>query len=146
MQAGKAAMTALCRQIAAAHLPRGWTHRPIKRLRGLCSHADRIITAPRPVTRRALQVFLHECGHAMLHERSSKPRWVEEIEAETYALVRMAAAGLVDAGLLREAEEYICGTIARARRHRARISPDVEVLALENFRKEVRRNHRGASR
>jgi hypothetical protein len=50
--------------------------------------------APRPVTRRALFIFLHECGHFVLHGLSNKPRYLEEWEAEEWAMARMREAGI----------------------------------------------------
>lgn len=49
--------------------------------------------APRPVTRAALFIFLHECSHFTLHlGEECKPRYFREWEAETWALGQMRAA------------------------------------------------------
>ena len=61
----------------------------------------RVIKAPKPVTRRALYIFLHECAHHILGHIGSprrKPRLVEEMEeemeAEQWAHATMRAEGL----------------------------------------------------
>jgi hypothetical protein len=53
--------------IAMVYVPEGYTIEYRKSLTGRCFLSKKIIQAPRPVTRRALYVFLHECGHAHLH-------------------------------------------------------------------------------
>jgi hypothetical protein len=50
--------------------------------------------APRPATRRALFIFLHECGHFSLHADSDKPRYLEEWEAEQWAITRLHEASI----------------------------------------------------
>lgn len=55
----------------------------------------RIIEAPRPVTRRALYVFLHERAHHLLgHLEDRKPTHVHELEAEQWAHRTMRSEGL----------------------------------------------------
>lgn len=51
--------------------------------------ADWGIIVPRPRGPVSFGVFAHEVGHQMLHRGpSSKARWVEEVEAEHYALAQ----------------------------------------------------------
>jgi len=46
----------------------------------------RVIEAPRPITRRSVYVFLHECAHHLLgHLEDRKPKHVHESEAEQWA-------------------------------------------------------------
>lgn len=44
------------------------------------------IAVPRPRGPVSFGVFAHEIGHHMLHRYSSEARWLEEVEAENYAL------------------------------------------------------------
>jgi hypothetical protein len=77
------------------------------------------LEAPRPVTRRALQVFLHECAHFALHDyykiRPNKPRYLEEVEAEQWAFARMREAGIaVPRKALQEARDHVRDAIEKA--------------------------------
>jgi hypothetical protein len=47
-----------------------------------------LLCAPRPITRRALYVYLHECAHFVLHAGDNDgkhPCYQEEYEAEQWA-------------------------------------------------------------
>src|SRR5690242_20537711 len=56
---------------------------------------DLLIKAPRPFTRQAMYVYLHECRHVALgHLRSCRnSRHAEKFEAERWALERIRACG-----------------------------------------------------
>ena len=53
-----------------------------------------LLCASRPITRRALYVYLHECAHFVLHADGKRPRYVEEYEAEQWAHKVMRVAGI----------------------------------------------------
>lgn len=44
------------------------------------------IAVPHPRGPISFGVFCHEVAHQLLHRRNSAPRWVEEVEAEQWAL------------------------------------------------------------
>jgi hypothetical protein len=80
--------------IGMRHVPEGWTYK-FRQCRGYCWQEQRLIDAPKPVTRRALAIWLHECAHAHLHNsRGRIPRHVEEMQAEQWAYARMREAGV----------------------------------------------------
>lgn len=67
---------------------------------GVTDHYTRTIFCSAPTTHHLLYVFLHECGHAQLHNdkmitRTGKKRFVLEREAEDYAREAMEKLGLV---------------------------------------------------
>jgi hypothetical protein len=80
--------------IATRYVPEGWTIEYHKSLSGRCFLAEKKIQAPRPVTRKALYIFLHECAHAHLHQDAIRERHVEELEAERWAHERMREHGI----------------------------------------------------
>lgn len=98
---GKARMRQRCVEAALKNTPACVSAIRISRsLTGYAS-SDGIMCVPRPITRKALYVFLHECGHfelghVILGEGSMarKPRHVEEFEAERWARAKMRQAGI----------------------------------------------------
>ena len=52
------------------------------------------IEVPRPRGPISFGVFAHEVGHQLMHRSNSKPRWVEEVEAEEFALLAFARFSL----------------------------------------------------
>jgi hypothetical protein len=52
------------------------------------------IEAPEPRGPISFGVFCHEVGHQLLHRVGTKPRWLQEIEAEEYALAQFDRFGL----------------------------------------------------
>jgi hypothetical protein len=82
-------------EIGMNSLPAGWTFAFRKSLTGLCWTDKKHIDAPRPVTRKSLYIWLHECAHAHLHgPRNRKPSHVKEYEAEVWAHGVMRAHGI----------------------------------------------------
>jgi hypothetical protein len=58
-------------------------HRVIRNgLHGWSLSEHGIIHAPKGRTRKQLYILAHECGHVALNHNRSKPRHVEEHEAE----------------------------------------------------------------
>ena len=88
--------------IALSCVPEGWTVKYRTSLRGYCKYDSKIIEVPKPVTRKSLCLFLHECAHAHVHyawfERPSayrsKPKHVVELEAEQWAHAKMREHGI----------------------------------------------------
>src|SRR5690349_9659387 len=94
-----------CLACAMQHTPEGVK---IKYRSGLTGRAwEDKISAPRPVTRKALYVYLHECGHVHLdHFTRFDFVYIQEYEAERYAHQAMRAAGIpVPREMTRRAKE-----------------------------------------
>ena len=80
--------------IALSYVPEGWAVKYRTSLSGRCWYDRKLIDGPKPVTRKSLYIFLHECAHAHLHaplyfqSKSAyrrKPKHVIELEAEQWA-------------------------------------------------------------
>ena len=78
--------------LAKRWTPRGWTVSYRKSLTGRCYYQRKLIETPKPITLRALHIFLHECGHAYLHTGKERPKHRVEFEAETWAFKKMRDA------------------------------------------------------
>ena len=92
-----------------------------------------LLCAPRPITRRALYVYLHECAHFVLHtgeKNGERPRYVEEYEAEQWAHKVMRAAGIpVPRAETRQAKENIAYLLRRVKRKKGRrIDPRIRAF------------------
>jgi hypothetical protein len=62
---------------------------------GRACYCKNIMFVPRPNSLKNLRTYLHECAHFFLHRHDrSKPYHLRELEAETWALVKMRAGGL----------------------------------------------------
>ena len=140
LQAARRAAAERFEAIAAAHLPPGWSVvRYRKNLSGYCDHTNKVIVAPRPRSRKALYIFLHECAHAREHcsnGRGRVPRHVEELEAEQWALARMREHGIrVPRAMTKRAKNYVARKIKQAvARGAKRIDP-----AARRFARSARR-------
>jgi hypothetical protein len=100
--------------IAMQHVPEGWTVEYHKPLSGCCRFEQKLIETPRPVTRKGLYIFLHECGHAHLHRDGGKARHVMEMEAERWAHDRMREHGIaVPRSQTKRAKQYVAWQIRR---------------------------------
>jgi hypothetical protein len=68
-----------------------------------------LMSVPRPVTRKSLYLFLHECAHFALHaDGKRRKRYIEEMECEKWAHARMREAGIaVPRAMTRRAKEYV---------------------------------------
>ena len=98
--------------IAAKYTPADVTVAYRKRLTGCAWARSRRIAAPRPVTRRALHVYLHEVAHIVLEHYHEKSVHVQEFEAEQWAFAVMRAEGVsVPRASLRRAKAYVAATI-----------------------------------
>lgn len=92
-------------------------------------HADgsREIYVPRPVTRDALFVYLHECGHLFLGHCSpgySEPLWKQEYEAEQWATSIMRLEGVsVSRKMLNMAKSYVRECIRQDRKEGRPLPP-----------------------
>jgi hypothetical protein len=120
--AARAAKIALAERLTAIgqqYVPPGWTVTWRKNLSGRCYHEEKRLAAPRPVTRNALYIFLHECAHAHLHDDAGgrrKPSHVKEHEAEQWAHERMREHGIaVPRRMTARAKAYVARKIGRAR-------------------------------
>jgi hypothetical protein len=109
--------------IALQYVPEGYRVEYRKSLSG-CHWGDKkLIEAPRPVTRKSLYIFLHECGHANLgHSHNGRvPRHVEEMEAEKWAHQKMREHGVpVPRSMTERAKDYVARKIHQAKRRGAK--------------------------
>ena len=121
LQAARKAAAERFFAIGMGYLPEGWTYSFRKALSGRCAWRRKHIVGPRPVTRKSLYIWLHECGHAQLHGPRRKPRHVEEYEAEQWAHARMREHGIaVPKEMTIRAKKYVGRKIEQAEKHGAR--------------------------
>jgi len=149
LRAAKARMREACTRAALANTPASVRVIRIRKTLSGRAYNPEEIAVPRPVTRRALHVFLHECAHVALGHVGGtkaaqfgptlahvgpeaapaapgprpgrKPRHVEEYEAERWAFDRMREAGIaVPRKSLRRAKSYVAYKIRQARRRGAK--------------------------
>lgn len=122
LQVARKAAAARFTAIALKYVPDGYTIEYRKSLSGRHFGMQKLIQAPRPVTRKSLYIFLHECAHAHLHAHNGrKPRHVEEMEAEKWAHEKMRENGIpVPRSMTRRAKEYVARKIDQARRRGAK--------------------------
>jgi hypothetical protein len=79
-----------------------------RRMSGVAIVNKGIIKSPKPLSRISLYYYLHECAHMALHATGNKPRHVEEMEAEKWAMKKMREAGIhVPRKLTRLAKEHV---------------------------------------
>jgi hypothetical protein len=133
LQAARKAAAERFEAIAKFYVPEGYTVEYRKSLSGTHWGQRKLIQAPRPVTRKALYIFLHECAHAHLgHAHNGKaPRHVEEMEAEKWAHAKMREHGIsVPRSMTRRAKQYVARKIRQAERRGAkRIDPSARAFA-----------------
>lgn len=121
LQAARKAAAERFTAIAMRYVPEGYTVEYRKSLSGRCLIRQKIIQVPRPVTRKSLYVFLHECAHGHLEHTRRKPRHVEEMEAEKWAHEKMREEGIaVPRAMTRRAKEYVGWKIHQAKRRGAK--------------------------
>jgi hypothetical protein len=104
--------------VALAHTP--VDVRVIRIRKGLngCAepHLHRL-QVPRPDSSVALQIFLHECAHYLLHHSDHKVRYLKEYEVEAWAIARMREAGIpVSHEATRRARRNVAIHVSRAMR------------------------------
>jgi hypothetical protein len=113
--------------IAMQYVPPTYAIQYRKSLSGRHYPKRKMIAAPRPVTRRALYIFLHECAHIYLHGPGSKrvPAHVRELQAEQWAHAKMREHGVpVPRVETHRAKRYVRRKIRQALAHGAkRIDP-----------------------
>ena len=142
LKAGKERMRQLCIQAALTNTPAAVRVVRIRRTLSGRAYSAAEIAVPRPVTRRALHIFLHECAHvalghvfaptlphggpgpvqaASMPRIRRKPRHVEEYEAEQWAFDRMWESGIpIPRKSLKRAKSYVAYKIRQAQRRGAK--------------------------
>lgn len=80
--------------VAQKYTPSDVTVEYRNRLSGCAWAWSRHIAAPRPVTRRALHVYLHEIAHVVLEHKHERPEYIQEYEAELWAFEVMQSEGI----------------------------------------------------
>jgi hypothetical protein len=104
------------------------------------------MVAPRPFTRKALYIFLHECAHFVLHVNTREPKHVRELEAEKWAHQRMRDAGIaVPRSMTTRAKHHVPHKVLQAMRRGAeRIDPAARRFANSRSERIVFRNTRSS--
>jgi len=123
LQAARKAAAERFEAIAKLYIPEGYTVEYRKSLSGRHWGDRKLIQAPRPVTRKSLYIFLHECAHAVLgHSYNGKvPRHVKEMEAEKWAHAKMREHGVsVPRAMTKRAKQYVAYKIKQAERRGAK--------------------------
>lgn len=134
LRAARAAMKAKCIAAALAFTPETITYVIINSHLSGWAHSDPRhenfghVRAPRPFTRHALYIYLHECAHMTYLHNGRKPRHVEEYEAEELAHEWMRQAGIpVPERQTEEARKYVARKINDAK---ARGAKRIDVKAM----------------
>jgi hypothetical protein len=136
LQAARQAAAERFTAIAMQYVPEGYRVEYRKSLSGSHWGKSKLIQAPRPVTRKSLYIFLHECAHANLrHGHNGKvPRHVEEMEAEKWAHAKMREHGIaVPRQMTKRAKAYVARKIRQAGARGAK-RIDREALAFSKSR------------
>jgi hypothetical protein len=130
LQAARKAAAERFETIAMRHVPEGWMIETRKSLTGKCKYGSKTIAAPKPVTRKSLYIFLHECAHAQLHSPlysesksryRAKPKHVIEMEAEKWAHEKMRANDVpVPRSMTTRAKQYVARKIRQAEKNGAK--------------------------
>lgn len=88
-----------------------------KSLSGVAYQKDGLLCAPRPITRKALYIYLHECAHFVLHSRGRKARHLEEMEAERWAHEKMRENDIpVPKAMTKSAKDHVARKVAFAKK------------------------------
>ena len=120
--------------IAQKYTPAGVTVTYRKALTGM-AYPDGRMFAPKPVTRKSLYIYLHECGHFNLgHFTNGKTkRYVEEYEAEKYAHDIMRLEGIpVPKSMTARAKRYVAYKIEQAqKRGLKKLDPKIKQYATK---------------
>jgi hypothetical protein len=135
------ALEARIRTAAKRHKPRGWKVRERLPRHGCAGQAVAagIIYCPPLNNPDALYVYLHEVGHVVgkhiypgvTTEADKELGWLEEFEAEKYAIGAMRAEGFrVDRETLADARRYVAEAFA--------IAHDLSDLDHPHFQKALR--------
>ena len=113
------------------YVSEGYTIEYRKSLSGRHWGKRKLIQALRPVTRKALYIFLHECAHAHLHRGHRKKVHLMEMEAEKWAHEKMREHGIaVPRKMTTRAKAYVGRKIAAAiARGAKRIDPEARRFA-----------------
>jgi hypothetical protein len=137
LQAARKAAAERFYAIGMACLPEGWTYTFRKALSGRAFLELKRIEAPKPVTRKALYIWLHECAHAHLHVGSRKTRHVEEMEAEKWAHEKMREHGVpVPKAMTKRAKRYVAHKIKQAQvRGAKKIDAEAKAFAEGSYAK-----------
>ena len=81
--------------------------------------------APKPVTRKSLYIFLHECAHFALHsDGKRRKRYLEEMEAEQWAHQKMRESEIpVPRSMTTRAKNYVRRKVRQAKSRGAKKVP-----------------------
>jgi hypothetical protein len=130
--------------LGLSFLPDGWTYTYVENWEGSCFWERMHIEAPKPVTRRRLHIWLHECAHAHDVGRGEPP-YRAEMLCEQWAFDRMRETG-VPAPLVSidRAKRYVAHLIDKSKRRGAK-RIDAEAIAWSR-RDEIRAKIRKRAR
>lgn len=101
-----------------------------RQLSGCAWAWSRRIAAPRPVTRRALHVYLHEIAHVVLEHKHERPAYIQEYEAELWAFEVMRGEGIaIPERCIIRAKANVADEIGRATRAGHEIDEAAQLFA-----------------
>ncbi len=128
--------------VALKYLPKGWTYQYRKSLTGRCWRGKKHFSAPKPVTRRALAIWLHECHHQ--HPYSKFPRYYAEYKCEMFAINTMKKEGIeVHEKTIEDAKRYVKKCLEQGMASgmvKERISPEIAEWCGYSMPQEVVNN------
>lgn len=107
--------------------------------RSSCGWADiknREIKIPKPLDYDRLGVCFHEIGHVVLNHSSGKPRYIEEYEAEKFAIEKLKQYNAYNKKYELRAIAYVLSKIAQAKNRRLNVDNiPAEIIAWTGLQK-----------
>lgn len=139
LREGKKRMKEACMQLALANTPATVELVVIRRrLSGAADYCGKVLIVPRPVTRRAVHVFLHELAHIVLGHFEGKytADYQAEAAAERWATAKMRAAGIpVSRRNIQGGKQYVARKIWQALYDGCEVDPKVRRWAVSGVDK-----------
>ena len=119
LHADRNRMTARCLKVAEKFVPNGYRIIHKQRLSGHVFWKNREFHVPRPVTRKALYIYLHEYAHIYLkHNEADLPIHRREYEAETWAIRMMEYEDIPPPfKMIQQGKAYVLNEIIKALAH-----------------------------
>jgi len=118
---GREDMKLKCMECALLHTPDDlnvvFVRKSLSGRAAITSDGKKILHAPRPITRKSLYIFLHECAHLVLgHCKNNRvPSHRKEFEAERWAHMKMRECGIaVPKEMTIKAKRYVRSKIKHA--------------------------------
>lgn len=90
----------------------GWTEAGVGSATNLLP--IRAIRCPPLVTDVSLKILAHEIAHHQLHGRGGRTAWIQELEAEQWAIARLDEFDLATAAVRQHSASYVVGHMVRS--------------------------------